>query len=459
MATIAFFQNRLGRTDGVSLEVDKWRRVLQDQLGHRVIYCSGNDDVPGNLVIPELYAQHPQTWKILQNASVALRDYDNEADLEYDIYQHADRIEEKLLKLIKDEKVDLLVPNNLCSGGYQPAAAIAFHRVIRKTGLPAIIHSHDFYFENSGEVQASCQTVASVYERYFPPKLPRVQHVFINCLARDELKRRKNIDGIVVPNVFDFDQKPWQVDDWNRDFRSACGIGKDDLVFLQATRILNRKGVEMAVDTLARLQTPGRLSRLAGAQTTAGGCFNRGNRIVLLCAGIVESIGISSDYWHNLQEHARQLGVELVYVGDRVRHSRELAPDGTRIYSLWDTYVHADFVTYPSSWEGWGNQFVEAVFARLPVLLFEYPVWTSDLGPKGFKVVSLGKDLAGSYANGLVYAPEHRIEQAADGIVDILTDVSARKTMVDHNFTIAKSWFSMENLEGFIVSLLKGAGL
>jgi glycosyltransferase involved in cell wall biosynthesis len=459
VATIAFFQNRLGRTDGVSLEVDKWRRILQDKLGHRVIYCSGNDDVPGNLVVPELYAQHPQTWKILQNATVVLQDYDSEAALEYDIYQHADRIEAKLLKLIKDEKIDLLIPNNLCSGGYQPAAAIAFHRVIRKTGLPAIIHSHDFYFEDSGEVKASCQTVASIYDRYFPPKLPRVQHVFINCIAQNELKVRKNIDGIVVPNVFDFDQEPWLLDDWNADFRSACGIGKDDLVFLQATRILNRKGIEMAIDTLARLQDPQRLSRLAGVQTAAGGCFSAGRRIVLLCAGIVETIGISSDYWHNLQEHASQLGVDLVHVGDRVRHSRGRAPDGSKVYSLWDSYVQADFVSYPSYWEGWGNQLVEALFARLPVLLFEYPVWTSDLAPKGFKVVSLGKDLEGRRANGLVYAPTPRVEQAADEIVDILIDQTARKTMVDHNFSIAKHWFSMENLAGFIVSLLQGAGL
>jgi len=180
---------------------------------------------------------------------------------------------------------------------------------------------------------------------------------------------------------------------------------------------------------------------------------------VLVCAGIVETIGISGDYWRNLQEHARQSGVVLVHVGDHVRHSRGNAADGSRIYSLWDSYVHADFVTYPSYWEGWGNQFVEALFARLPVLLFEYPVWTSDLAPKGFMVVSLGKDVAGTHPNGLVFAPKHRVEQAADRIVDILTDSVARNTMVEHNFTIAKNCFSMDNLTDYIVPLLQRAGL
>lgn len=32
-------------------------------------------------------------------------------------------------------------------------------------------------------------------------------------------------------------------------------------------------------------------------------------------------------------------------------------------------------MTYPSLREGWGNQFIEAVFAKLPVVLLEYPVW------------------------------------------------------------------------------------
>ena len=247
MATISFFQNRLGRTDGVSLEVDKWRHILRDRMGHGVWYCSGNDDVPTNYNIPELYAQHPRTWKILRNGTVAFDPtvYGSEAELELEIYNHADVLEAKLMQFISEKRVDVLVPNNLCSGGYQPAAAIAFHRVMRKTGLPSIIHSHDFYFEDSGEVNATCHTVASIYERYFPVKLPNVQHVVINRISQGEIKRRKNIDATVVPNVFDFGQEPWVNDGYNADFRSAFGIGKNDLVFLQATRILDRKGVEL----------------------------------------------------------------------------------------------------------------------------------------------------------------------------------------------------------------------
>ncbi len=456
MAKLAFFQNRLGRTDGVSLEVDKWRAVLRDRLGHQVLYCSGNDDVPGNIVIPELYAQHPVTWKILQNATVTFRDYASESALEAEIYAHADVIEQRLLALIERERIELLLPNNLCSGGYQPAAAIAFHRVLRRTRLPAIVHSHDFYFEDSAEVRATCQTVASIYERYFPPKLPRVHHVVINRLAQAQLQARKNLSATVVPNVFDFDQPAWVADKFNGGLRSGFGIGANDLVALQATRILNRKGIELAIDLVAEMNQPERRRSLAGIKTAAGGTFGPQSRIVLLCAGIVEQIGISGSYWPSLQTRAQQKGVELLHVGDQVKHSRGALADGRTVYSLWDTYVHADFVTYPSTWEGWGNQFIEAVFARLPIVLFEYPVWCSDLGPVGFDVISLGA-AATKAENGLVDVAPERLANAARGLIAVLRESSRRHAMTERNAQLAREHFSYASLQAVIEPLVKSA--
>jgi len=456
MATLAFFQNRLGRTDGVSLEVDKWRRVLRDDLGHRVVYCSGNDDVPGNRVIPELYAQHPVTWRILRNGTVAFSDYTSEAELERDIYAHADTLERRLLDMIAEEGIEVLIPNNLCSGGYQPAAAIAFHRVLRRTGLPAIIHSHDFYFEDSGEVRATCQTVASIYERYFPTKLPQVQHVVINRLAQAELKRRKGIEARVVPNVFDFEQPAWEIDTYNEDFRERCGIGDDDLVALQATRILDRKGIELAIDLVATLSTERHRKALNGVRTRAGGTFGPQSRVVLLCAGIVEQIGISGRYWPALQRRAASRGVDLRYVGEFVRHSRGPAEDGSKNYALWDTYVHADFVTYPSLWEGWGNQFIEAVFARLPVVVYEYPVWQSDLGPVGFDVVSLGSEHQVG-AEGLAMVPEEKLETATAQLVALLQEPSHRLAMTERNFELGRRHFSIAALRGLVTPLIETA--
>jgi glycosyltransferase involved in cell wall biosynthesis len=64
------------------------------------------------------------------------------------------------------------------------------------------------------------------------------------------------------------------------------------------------------------------------------------------------------------------------------------------MYSFWDVYAFADLVTYPSLWEGFGNQLLEAIGGQLPIVLFEYPVYRVDIAPLGFSVISLDSRLA-----------------------------------------------------------------
>lgn len=456
MKKIAFFQNRLGRTDGVSLEVDKWRKILE-KLGHQVYYCSGNDDVEGNYVIPELYAAHPMTSKILVNATRSFSDYKSESEMEVEIYSHADIIEKKLFEFIEKYEIDILIPNNLCSGGFQPAAAIALHRVIRLSGLPTIIHSHDFYFESemSKEVFPTCYTAKSIYERYFPTNLPNVQHVVINKIAQTWLKENKNIEAMIVPNVFDFQQETWCLDSYNHDFRKHMNLSEHDLIFLQATRILDRKGIELAIDFVCKIQESEELKKkLNGVKTALGGTFQEGSKIVLLCAGIVETIGISGEYWHLLKEKALNSHVDLRYCGESVKHSRALSEKGEKIYSLWDTYVNSDFVTYPSLWEGWGNQLIEAIYAKLPFLVFEYPVFLSDIKEKGLSYITLGATHVVDPENGLASVDDDTLEKAANEAVNILIDVEKKNKLTESNFDIAANHYSYKELEDCIKKLL-----
>jgi hypothetical protein len=39
--TIGIFHYQVGRTDGVSLEIAKWKRVLEE-MGHTVYLCAGD---------------------------------------------------------------------------------------------------------------------------------------------------------------------------------------------------------------------------------------------------------------------------------------------------------------------------------------------------------------------------------------------------------------------------------
>ena len=42
--------------------------------------------------------------------------------------------------------------------------------------------------------------------------------------------------------------------------------------------------------------------------------------------------------------------------------------------SLWDIYPHADLISYPSIYEGYGNAFVEAIYFRKPILVNRYQI-------------------------------------------------------------------------------------
>ncbi|MGC9450480.1 MAG: glycosyltransferase [Oceanipulchritudo sp.] len=457
MANIGFIQHRLGRTDGVSLEVDKFRRVLE-RAGHRVYYLAGNEDVPGGEYIPELYPFDPVTQRILQNATRELKDYATPADLMREVREQADRIKPGMLKFIREHELDLIFPNNLVSVGYNLPGMLALNEAIKETGIQTVCHNHDFWWEDSGEVYPTCEEVVRFYERYAPPVAPNVRHIVINRIAQAELKRRKGVEARVVPNVFDFEQEPWVKDDYNRDFRASLGIDENDIVFLQATRILDRKGVELAIDLIAELQKPENRKRMETAPLYDGRAFGPDNRILLLCAGYVEGIGLSGGYPDALQAKADELGVEIIWCGERVKHSRGSDVNG-KLYSLWDAYTAADFVTYPSYWEGWGNQLIEALFAKLPVVIYEYPVYLSDLKPVGFEVVSLGGELGPRGARNLVTVPPEMIRNAVPQVIQLLLVQGYRKAAVERNFVLAKRHFSYNALEGILRDLFKENGL
>lgn len=457
MAVFAFCQHRLGRTDGVSLEVDKWRRVLEE-MGHTVHYIAGNDDVPGGHFVPELYPFHPVTERIIRNATREFVDYPSPAALIEEIQAHKALIKPKLQRIIEELRVDVLLPNNLLSVGYNIPGMLALSEILRETGLRAICHNHDFWWEDSGEVYPTCDEIVRLYEEHAPPAIDTVRHVVINRIAQKALKERKGIDAQVVPNVFDFDRPTWTEDDYNRDFRETFGIRENDLLFLQATRILDRKAIELAIDVVAELNTPASRAALAGPLYN-GRPFTDDSRILLVCAGYVEGIGLSSSYPANLQAKADDLGVEILWVGERVKHSRGTTDTGEKIYSLWDSYVQADFVTYPSVWEGWGNQLIEAVYAKLPVVLFEYPVYVTDLKQTGFEVATLGDTVAGTDARGLVQVDPARVREAAGSCIRYLKDGEARRAAVERNFALAKEHYSLHALRRIIEGLLDGIGM
>ena len=88
--TIGIFHFQVGRTDGVSLEIDKWKRILEE-MGHTVHLCAGDlghrgrrDADRGNVPPP------PGAERLYHNTFVALDDYDGEAAYRAELYELAD---------------------------------------------------------------------------------------------------------------------------------------------------------------------------------------------------------------------------------------------------------------------------------------------------------------------------------------------------------------------------------
>jgi glycosyltransferase involved in cell wall biosynthesis len=454
MTTIGLCHYQVSGTDGVSLEMDKWRQVLEG-MGHAVHLCGGDLGTTEGFLIEELYHHREDVARIHRNAFDRLTDYESEADLEKEVLELADRMERGLRAFIDEFSIDLLIPNNVWSIGMNLPAAVAFTRVVHELKIPAIAHHHDFYWETFRGMAPTCAVVRHIIQECLPPTDPLVTHVVINSLIQAELRQRSGVESTIVPNVFDFAGEPWGIDDYNRDFREVIGVNKNDIVVLQATRIVERKGIELAIDLVEEINDPSNIAKLQEAGLYDGRRFTKDDRVVLVLAGYSEDR--TENYLSRLKRKIERAGIEARFIAERVASRREES-DGERLYSLWDCYALADLVTYPSLFEGWGNQFLEAIRAKLPVAIFEYPVYRADIQEKGFDVISLGSEVKGTDEAGLVFISEAMVRRATEKVVEVLTDSSVRQAMVDRNFELGREDYSLESLEKRLNNIIKQTG-
>ena len=66
-----------------------------------------------------------------------------------------------------------------------------------------------------------------------------------------------------------------------------------------------------------------------------------------------------------------------------------MTKNGKKIYTLNDIYPQADLITYPSTFEGFGNAFLEAIYFGKPIVVNSYSIYSMDIKPKGFDVIEL----------------------------------------------------------------------
>ena len=396
---IGFIATRFAGTDGVSLEAKKWSDLLKED-GHEVFWYAGRlDHSPHNsFCIPEAHFNHPEIQWINQRIWGRTR---RDSLTTRRIRDVSEYLKETIHDFVNELDLSMLIIQNALTIPMNLPLGMALSEFLMESDIPAIAHHHDFFWERS---RFMVNAVNDYLEMAFPPRDKELRHVVINQNGQELLAWRKGLSSTLVPNVLDFDSPPGEPDEFAADFRERIGLKEDDILFLQPTRVVPRKGIEHAINLLSMLNDP---------------------RCKLVITH--DSGDEGYEYEYMLRKLAARENVDVRFVGTQVSDIRQLDEDGQKIYTLWDIYPHADFVTYPSLYEGFGNAFLEAVYFKIPMLVNRYDIFMRDIEPKGFSVISMDG---------------YMTPEVADQVQHLLENPEIRENIVEHNYEQARKFYS-----------------
>ncbi len=410
---IGFVSTRFAGTDGVSLESDKWAQVLAES-GHRCFWFAGVLDKEPQIAmcVPEAFFNHPTNIELNSNLfGVKIRTRQTTDT----IHKVKEKLKDELYRFIKRFKIDLIIAENCLAIPMHIPLGIALTEVIGETGIHAIGHHHDFWWERP---RFLINAVPEIIQQAFPPDLSSMRHVVINTMIQSDLASKRGMISMVIYNVLDFENSAdgKAADSENNAFRADFGFKDSDVLILQPTRIVARKGIEQAIRLVKRLEMPNVKLLISHASGDEG-----------------------NEYFDWIVETARQQDVNIHLIANRLNETEKVDEKGNRLYSLWDVYPHVDLITYPSLYEGFGNAFLEAVYFKKPILVNRYSVYIVDIETKGFDVIAMDGFLT---------------EKTVADVRRILTNAEERQTIVEKNYKIAKNNFSYSILRKRLKEIL-----
>ncbi len=400
---VGIVSTRLAGTDGVSLEAEKWADILRE-LGFTCYYFAGELDRPEELsyLVPEAHFTNPEIRAIYD---LAFEGETRDRSLTGRINAMTNLLKDHLYRFMEKYDIGLLIPQNALTIPMNIPLGVALTHFIAETGIPTLAHHHDFYWERD---RFAVNAVMDYLNMAFPPNQPSILHAVINSFAEEQVNFRVGISAEVIPNIMNFENPPPPPDDYTTDIREALGIAPDELLILQPTRVVQRKGIEHAIELVHHLGLKAKLviSHASGDE--------------------------GWDYQNRLKEYSKLMQVDTIFVDEIIDEKRGTTSDGRKIYTLDDVYPYADLVTYPSTIEGFGNAFLEAVYFKRPIVVNAYAIYLKDIKPKGFDVIEL---------NG--YVTPAAVEETRR----VLSDPERCRQMVDHNYELGRRYFSYSFLK------------
>ncbi|HDL77415.1 MAG TPA: glycosyltransferase family 1 protein, partial [Lentisphaerae bacterium] len=332
---IGFVSTRFAGSDGVSLESAKWAHVLQEHK-HSVFWYAGRLDWPeeSSFCVPEAFFAHPENEWINQrvwgrNMRPRLVTQRIRAVAEY--------LKDTLYEFVRRFDVSLLVVENALSIPMHLPLGLALTEFLAETRMPAIGHHHDFYWERS---RFAVNAVHDLLDACFPPRDPNLRHVVINQAALEELSWRRGVPATLIPNVLDFERPPRRLPRQAlRELRARLGLREDQVMILQPTRVIPRKGIEHAIQLVEMLGE---------------------DKYVLVVSHEAGDEGL--EYRYTLSQAAHEAGVNLHFIVAEAKGIAEEAGLSFRTpeqkeqlrhrwkegrFTLAEVYQCADLVTYP----------------------------------------------------------------------------------------------------------------
>jgi glycosyltransferase involved in cell wall biosynthesis len=406
---VAIIHSTIECIDGVSFEIKKWANVLK-KLDYNIHYITGK--IGGGVEEPylldeRLFFKDPSVRRLKRESFVHKLTNEEKKRLKKEIIGMAQPIKKEIKKFIKENNISTLIVENVLSLPLNLQFAWAVTDVIDELKLSCLIRHHDpFWYRKYFSRRQN--NIPDIMERCFPPKLPNIVHVGINSAITQSLKKR-GFDSVYMPNVVDF-RNIQKIDAYNKDFRQNIGLKKDQLFFLQPTRLMKRKGIENSLKLIYFLR-----ERI-------------GKDIVLGITG--PPVYKRASYFRKIKQMAKDLNITLFLMDNKIMYQRHMV-EGEKIYSIGDAYIHADMVTFPSLLEGFGNPVVEACAYKKPLFVNKYEVLKKDFLPLGFDFITIDGDIS-----------NETIKEA----FEVLSFEDKRKKMVEKNYKIAKANFSSSRL-------------
>lgn len=421
---IGIIIGRIGGLDGVALETEKWIEVLW-RMGHEVFLLAGQIEMREpekkyETLLPVLSFFSPECL-FEQSKAFYHPDIDPKPLIDT-LEETSDQIAKEILWWVVGNRIDLVISENASALPSHLSMGMGIKKAVDRMGIKVITHDHDFAWERGTRYLSRHRQINQIIADTFPLKAANVSRAVINKNAQKDLKEKFGFDSVVVPNVMDFDVPYGLKGPSNKNLRSDMGIAEDDIMLAQVTRIVRRKGIETAIELVHKLNNP-------KVKLVITGNYNDDN---------------DGEYSRFLNQKIEEFGLgnQIIFAAKFLQENFGEEGQVEQKYQLSDIYAQADACTYFSTYEGFGNAFVEAVLARKPIFVNNYkPVYWPDIGSLGFDAVMLEDN--------------HLSEEKVEAMRAVLMDKNRQKEIADFNFNLGKKHFSYDALQQKLDILLK----